>query len=427
MKIQDVEQKTNLSKKAIRYYEEKELINIKRNGNGYRDYTEDNIKELLCIKLYRKCGLSIEQIKEVQDHSEKLDELLYDRISEYDKKDLEIKEEKELCLDVIRAKGKYDILFEYIEFRESEEVNSFLNKILDTPKRTLAIQLFQTLILLGPILNFFLYYNDHHPERLFWCFILSIIATMILTLSWRNFLKEYKFHKETMKEGLLHTLRILSLMVIFVVIIVGGFVGITQLQYSLYMKDSFYILAQSKFSIFFVLIAIASTMVFALSQYSLHFDFDEYSEYISIANWLKKHILIYFSVCLFAVYFILTSVTAISNDKIEYHSLIRPFGIIYSYQDIESIECGFYKNSLFYLHDKGDFYYKLNMKDGKTISLEEIQTTSQFEDDTYSEIEYFDSQVMKYNIKKISSDQYSQYNTLDKVFVKRFLSIINNK
>ena len=26
MKIQDVEQKTNLSKKAIRYYEEKELI-----------------------------------------------------------------------------------------------------------------------------------------------------------------------------------------------------------------------------------------------------------------------------------------------------------------------------------------------------------------------------------------------------------------
>ena len=67
------------------------------------------------------------------------------------------------------------------------------------------------------------------------------------------------------------------------------------------------------------------------------------------------------------------------------------------------------------------------MKDGKTISLEEIQTTSQFEDDTYSEIEYFDSQVMKYNIKKISSDQYSQYNTLDKVFVKRFLSIINNK
>ncbi len=67
MKIQDVEQKTNLSKKAIRYYEEKELINIKRNGNGYRDYTEDNIKELLCIKLYRKCGLSIEQIKEFRE------------------------------------------------------------------------------------------------------------------------------------------------------------------------------------------------------------------------------------------------------------------------------------------------------------------------------------------------------------------------
>ena len=64
MKINEVEKIVGITKKNIRFYEEQKLLSPLRNReNGYRDYSDDDIKTLEQIKLFRKLGLPIEEIR----------------------------------------------------------------------------------------------------------------------------------------------------------------------------------------------------------------------------------------------------------------------------------------------------------------------------------------------------------------------------
>ena len=67
MKINQVEQLVGITKKNIRFYEEQGLLSPGRNReNGYRDYTEEDVKKLEQIKLFRKLGLPLEEIRFMQ-------------------------------------------------------------------------------------------------------------------------------------------------------------------------------------------------------------------------------------------------------------------------------------------------------------------------------------------------------------------------
>ena len=58
MKINQVEELTGITKKNIRFYEEQKLISPQRNpGNGYREYSMEDVKQLSRIKLLRKLGI----------------------------------------------------------------------------------------------------------------------------------------------------------------------------------------------------------------------------------------------------------------------------------------------------------------------------------------------------------------------------------
>lgn len=67
MKINEVEALVGITKKNIRFYEEKGLLSPSRNSeNGYRDYGEAEIATLRQIKLMRKLGVPIEEIRQMQ-------------------------------------------------------------------------------------------------------------------------------------------------------------------------------------------------------------------------------------------------------------------------------------------------------------------------------------------------------------------------
>ena len=67
MKINQVEQLVGITQKNIRFYEEQGLLSPGRNReNGYRDYTEEDVKKLEQIKLFRKLGLPLEEIRLMQ-------------------------------------------------------------------------------------------------------------------------------------------------------------------------------------------------------------------------------------------------------------------------------------------------------------------------------------------------------------------------
>ena len=67
MKINEVEALVGITRKNIRFYESEGLLAPRRNSeNGYRDYGEAEVRTLLQIKLLRKLGVSLEEIRKMQ-------------------------------------------------------------------------------------------------------------------------------------------------------------------------------------------------------------------------------------------------------------------------------------------------------------------------------------------------------------------------
>lgn len=65
MLINEICKITNLTKKAIEYYTDQGLVNPVILENGYRDFNEDDEELLKKIAIFRKLGLSTEEIKAV--------------------------------------------------------------------------------------------------------------------------------------------------------------------------------------------------------------------------------------------------------------------------------------------------------------------------------------------------------------------------
>ncbi len=67
MKINQVEELVDITKKNIRFYEDQGLLSPERNPeNGYREYSLKDVNELLKIKLLRKLAIPLEDIRQVQ-------------------------------------------------------------------------------------------------------------------------------------------------------------------------------------------------------------------------------------------------------------------------------------------------------------------------------------------------------------------------
>ncbi len=76
MKIKQVEELVGITSKNIRFYENQGLLTPERAENGYREYHQKNIDELKKIKLLRKLGVSVEEIRAVLGKTVSLEECL---------------------------------------------------------------------------------------------------------------------------------------------------------------------------------------------------------------------------------------------------------------------------------------------------------------------------------------------------------------
>ncbi|MDD6070587.1 MAG: MerR family transcriptional regulator [Clostridiales bacterium] len=80
MQIKDVTEKTGLTKKAIRYYEECGFFTPPKKENGYKDYQESDIELLLQIKKLRLLDFTIQEIKDYVDGRE--EEVIKEKIAQ---------------------------------------------------------------------------------------------------------------------------------------------------------------------------------------------------------------------------------------------------------------------------------------------------------------------------------------------------------
>lgn len=87
MRINEAAELSKLPKKTIKYYEEENLIIPDRNSaNNYREYNEDHIRVLREIKLLRKLGFTIDNIRMILNHPKELKRLFEQTDQEVAKK-----------------------------------------------------------------------------------------------------------------------------------------------------------------------------------------------------------------------------------------------------------------------------------------------------------------------------------------------------
>lgn len=85
MLINEIAKRCNITKKAVQYYVEQELLFPEILENGYRDFKESDVEKLKSIVLYRKLDLSISEIKQVLNHPELINGILHQRTLKLEK------------------------------------------------------------------------------------------------------------------------------------------------------------------------------------------------------------------------------------------------------------------------------------------------------------------------------------------------------
>lgn len=101
MLIKEVEQVTGIKSVNILYYEKENLIHPIRKMNGYREYSDEDVRRLKQIKTLRLLNVSVPDIQEVLDGKTSLRSVMEKRLNELQEEEQKIKEIKATCEIII--------------------------------------------------------------------------------------------------------------------------------------------------------------------------------------------------------------------------------------------------------------------------------------------------------------------------------------
>lgn len=98
MKIYQVEELVGITKKNIRFYEDKGLLNPDRNPqNDYREYSLEDVRLLEKIKLLRKLSVPIEEINLLENAKLSMTQCMNQQIERLEKEQKNVQVMKEFC------------------------------------------------------------------------------------------------------------------------------------------------------------------------------------------------------------------------------------------------------------------------------------------------------------------------------------------
>ncbi len=110
MKINEIEAKTGMDRANIRFYEREGLIAPKRLENGYRDYSEEDLRILQSIKLLRGLHISLDEIKALQTHDKELSDILSQQVRRLEQEKEDASYAQEVCLAMQEDRVSFDTL-----------------------------------------------------------------------------------------------------------------------------------------------------------------------------------------------------------------------------------------------------------------------------------------------------------------------------
>lgn len=123
MTIKEVEKKLNISRANIRFYEKEGLLDPKRNDNEYRNYSDSDLERLEKILLFRKCNVSIENIRLIFNGIKGIDEVFKEQITIIENEVKQLEGAKILCKKLVQEKSSVDNIDteKYINIINNEE------------------------------------------------------------------------------------------------------------------------------------------------------------------------------------------------------------------------------------------------------------------------------------------------------------------
>lgn len=123
MKINEVEAIVGVTKKNIRFYEEQGLLSPNRNKeNGYREYSDNDVHTLLCIKLMRKLGVPVEEIRKMQRGIHTVSDGMQRHIVSLEREHKHIQQSIQLCTQLQKNDGYIDAISVEEYLRQIEQL-----------------------------------------------------------------------------------------------------------------------------------------------------------------------------------------------------------------------------------------------------------------------------------------------------------------
>ncbi|MFH0396366.1 MerR family transcriptional regulator [Streptococcus sp. A34] len=422
MQVKDVEKLTGLSTKAIRLYEEKGLIEVARNPlNDYRDYSEENVRQLRLIKLLRYFEFSLAEITALLALPEEdLQSALREKKRGINQRAEELTDKVDLLDQVVRDLGKKDDWLEEaqvsIAFVESGEFQDFKQDLENALLPSIWMTLLQTLMASGPILWLFTRIQQGRQENLFLLAVVSLLATAWITLLWRDYLVTWWKHRDKIRQKNRSQAWWIP---VGLISLVGGIayfflVGWLTERFFLPSDWLFY-----EYSTGLGKIAILFIMAF------LAFLLGKLARLVKL-SW--KYGLGLAGSCILLTALLISTTTAVTKDQIIDINLLAP-SKEYLYSDVKSVWTGFGTKLVTVNRSErqGEFSYQIQLDGKKIVFMQPTVNQNLIPDDTYIELEEFDRRLMNLGIPKESSTEGSQYNDLDSHYLERFLRIVENK
>ena len=155
MLLNEIIKEVGMTKRAVKYYEEKGLLTVNKDNNGYRNYSKQDVDTLKKISVYRKLGIGIKDIQKLLKTDDKsiLLHIYQEKLQEHVLQDSELKALKQFIDD-----GNADKANELLDYQTVENAiesllpgkewanyfkshfKPFLNIKLITPEQKQALQ-----------------------------------------------------------------------------------------------------------------------------------------------------------------------------------------------------------------------------------------------------------------------------------------------
>lgn len=155
MLLNEIIKEVGMTKRAVKYYEEKGLLIVNKDNNGYRNYSKQDVDTLIKISVYRKLGIGIKDIQKLLKTDDKsiLLHIYQEKLQEHVLQDSELKALKQFIDD-----GNADKANELLDYQTVENAiesllpgkewanyfkshfKPFLNIRLTTPEQKQALQ-----------------------------------------------------------------------------------------------------------------------------------------------------------------------------------------------------------------------------------------------------------------------------------------------